>query len=99
MEYVGWRDQQVKVRGYRIELGEIEAVLKHHPAVAEAAVVVRAARSGEPEIIGYLVWQAGATGDISEFLRRYLREQVPGYMVPAQWWVPAELPQTPNGRA
>ena len=101
LEYVGRRDQQVKVRGYRIELGEIEAVLKHHPAVAEAAVVVRAARSGEPEIVGYLVWQAGQmggqTGDIGE-LRRYLREQVPGYMVPAQLMVLAELPQTPNGK-
>ena len=97
LEYVGRADQQVKVRGYRIELGEIEAVLKHHPAVAEAAVVVRAARSGEPEIVGYLVWQGGATGDIGE-LRRYLREQVPGYMVPAQLVVLAELPQTPNGK-
>ena len=59
--------------------------------------MVRAARSGEPEIVSYLVWQGGATGEIGE-LRRYLREQVPGYMVPAQLVVLAELPQTQNGK-
>ena len=30
IEYLGRRDQQVKLRGYRIELGEIEAVLESH---------------------------------------------------------------------
>jgi len=30
LEYIGRRDEQVKVRGYRIELGEIETVLEAH---------------------------------------------------------------------
>jgi amino acid adenylation domain-containing protein/non-ribosomal peptide synthase protein (TIGR01720 family) len=41
LEYAGRNDQQVKIRGYRIELGELEAILRQHPAVREALVVMR----------------------------------------------------------
>src|SRR5689334_16727370 len=40
LQYLGRRDQQVKLRGYRIELGEIEAALNEHPLVRESAVVI-----------------------------------------------------------
>lgn len=43
IEFLGRLDQQVKIRGYRVELSEIEEVLKAHPAVQEAAVVVEPA--------------------------------------------------------
>jgi len=39
LQYLGRRDQQVKLRGYRIELGEIEAALNEHPLVRESAVI------------------------------------------------------------
>ena len=41
LEFLGRRDQQIKLRGFRIELGEIEAALKSQPGIAHAAVIVR----------------------------------------------------------
>src|SRR6185503_7147239 len=41
LEFMGRVDEQVKLRGYRIELGEIEAVLRQHPQVRGAVVVLR----------------------------------------------------------
>ncbi|MEO3924512.1 amino acid adenylation domain-containing protein [Micromonosporaceae bacterium B7E4] len=40
VEYLGRRDDQVKVNGVRVEPGEIEAVLAEHPAVSGAVVLV-----------------------------------------------------------
>ncbi|MCC6810757.1 MAG: amino acid adenylation domain-containing protein, partial [Deltaproteobacteria bacterium] len=50
LQYLGRRDNQVKVRGFRIELGEIEAAL--HKRVKEAAVIVHGEGS-DKQLVGY----------------------------------------------
>ncbi|MFI1336267.1 amino acid adenylation domain-containing protein [Streptomyces sp. NPDC020845] len=55
LEFLGRRDDQVKLRGVRMELGEIEAALTAHPAVEAAAVALRADTPGGPQLVAYAV--------------------------------------------
>ncbi|HEX2223728.1 MAG TPA: amino acid adenylation domain-containing protein, partial [Thermoanaerobaculia bacterium] len=94
--FVGRNDHQVKIRGFRIELGEIEAVLGRHPAVREAAVIVRG-ENGDKRLAAYWVPRDGSEPAADE-LRAYLRERLPDFMVPATFTALAALPLTPNDK-
>jgi amino acid adenylation domain-containing protein len=57
VEFLARLDRQVKLRGFRIELAEIEHTLKQHPAVQEAAVLIREDTPGDRRLAAYLVPQ------------------------------------------
>ena len=80
IEYLGRRDQQVKLRGYRIELGEIESALESHAVVQQAVVMVR-----DEQLVAYVVGVDGSEREVASELRPYLRERLPEYMVPQRW--------------
>ena len=97
IEYLGRLDYQIKIRGFRIELGEIEAVLSAHPAVSEAVVVARDEAGEEKRLVAYLLLQGEERPSNTE-LCDALKEQLPDYMIPAQFVMVDEWPLTPSGK-
>lgn len=96
IEYLGRADHQVKLRGMRIELGEIEAVLRQHPEVEDAVVLIDASTPEDARLAGYVVLRPGSRAGGE--LKRYLRESLPSYMVPATVAALETLPRTPSGK-
>ncbi|HLM44084.1 MAG TPA: amino acid adenylation domain-containing protein [Myxococcaceae bacterium] len=95
-EYLGRRDQMVKVRGRRIELGEIEAALLAHPQLQEVAVVVSGSGMAA-QLVAYVVSNGPETPALLE-LKRHCSERLPRYMIVDQVHALPVLPRTRNGK-
>jgi amino acid adenylation domain-containing protein len=98
IEFLGRIDQQVKIRGFRVELGEIETVLAQHADVRESVVILREDPPGEHRLVAYVVPRQPYHVLVARELQRFLREQLPNYMVPAEFVSLEAMPLTPNGK-
>jgi amino acid adenylation domain-containing protein/non-ribosomal peptide synthase protein (TIGR01720 family) len=97
IEFLGRIDNQVKIRGFRIELGEIETVLAQHSNVRQVVVIARQDQPGHKRLVAYVVSNQEQIPAADE-LRRFLKEKLPDYMMPAAFVMLEALPLTPNGK-
>jgi amino acid adenylation domain-containing protein len=95
--HLGRIDTQVKIRGFRIEPAEIEAVLRLHEAVRDAVVLAMQAPAGDQRLVAYIVYRNGQDLTATD-IRKYLRRNVPEFMIPSIFVALDQLPLTPNGK-
>ncbi|MGX5836943.1 non-ribosomal peptide synthetase [Aeromonas piscicola] len=96
IEFLGRIDRQVKVRGFRVELGEIEAVMRQHSRVA-ASLAIEAGESSARHIVGYLIDSEGSRG-VAEWMRAFMSEHLPDFMVPTHFVALDRFPLTSAGK-
>ena len=96
LEFFGRLDHQVKLRGYRIELGEIESVLRSHPDIADAVVIVREDIPGEARLVAYVI----APGKLVEAtaLVEFAAKTIPEYMLPSAVVALDHFPLSSSGK-
>jgi non-ribosomal peptide synthetase-like protein len=77
LEFLGRRDDQVKIGGRRIELVEVDAQLRAAPGVRAAATAVRETTARNKVLVGYVV------GDIDPAeVRAFVAKRLPEGIVP-----------------
>ncbi|WP_035242665.1 amino acid adenylation domain-containing protein [Desulfobacter vibrioformis] len=97
IEFLGRKDNQVKIKGHRIELGEIEAALQKHPAVAVAGVVVDGC-GDDRALLGVVeTVQQKENVSVSELVN-FIAQRLPAYMIPTHIQIADALPLTDNGK-
>ncbi|MFI5671368.1 amino acid adenylation domain-containing protein [Streptomyces sp. NPDC051704] len=93
LEFLGRRDNQVKIRGHRVELGAVESALLSCPGVRDAVAVADEAGT---RLTGFVVTSdPAALGSVRERLAGML----PAAAVPARLRAVDAFPVTVNGKA
>jgi benzoate-CoA ligase family protein len=98
--YCGRADDMLKVSGMWVSPMEVENALIAHDAVAEAAVVGRRAADGLTKIVAHVVLREPDKGgeELTEELRAFVRQRLPGYKCPQRFEFVLDLPKTPTGK-
>lgn len=90
--FIGRVDRQCKINGYRVELEEIEKEIEKLDGIKEARVIVKREEDNFSRLFAFY------TGQKQEYLKKYLKESLPHYMVPQEVFHCEEFPITQNGK-
>ncbi len=96
IEFLGRKDQQIKLNGYRVELQEIEAAINRFEGVVSGHVVVAHWQDGRQKLNAYV--KTSTQNFDSGSLRSYLNSVLPRFMVPNDYFQISEIPLNHNGK-
>jgi amino acid adenylation domain-containing protein len=95
IEFLGRKDDQVKIRAYRVELSEITAVIESIADIDSAVVVAIPNAIGEKDIVAYI--KSDQPMDANA-IRDYISKSLPVYMLPNYFIQLGHIPLTSNGK-
>ena len=98
VQFLGRRDQMVKVRGHRVEPGEVEHALTAHPGVRAAVVAGFADAPDDTRLAAWFVPAEPDRAPTAAQLRAYLRLRLPAALVPATVTAVDAFPRTTSGK-
>lgn len=94
-EFIGRKDNQVKIRGNRIELGDVDAALVSLPYVKEAAALAFPDMEiGSNKLVAFINIEGEHT---ATSLKEDLKQYIPAYMIPEEI-IFGSLPKTSTGK-
>jgi amino acid adenylation domain-containing protein len=94
LEFIGRKDNQIKLRGFRVELTEIEAVLIKHPRISQVCVLVKEDAQANKHLIA--CYQAST--DLASELQEFCQSQLLAHQIPALFVPLTDFPLTANGK-
>lgn len=97
IEFLGRRDNQVKINGQRVELDEINGAILSSGLIRETATIVTQSAQSGVRLHAFVVAHNSESPDLAA-LRRYMKELLPDYMMPSEIIPIAELPRTESGK-
>jgi amino acid adenylation domain-containing protein len=96
-EFLGRKDEQIKLRGHRMELGEIEGALRRCTGVLDAAVAVRRNETGAARaLVAYVELAPGVRGMLPRHVMAMASRLLPREVAPAAVVLVDRLPRLPN---
>lgn len=94
IEYVGRKDNQIKLHGFRIELGEIEQQAEKYAGITKAIACVKNV-NGSNAICLYFIANNGID---NTKLQEHLKVNLAEYMMPSFYTQLDDFPRLPNGK-
>ena len=95
IEFLGRKDNQIKIRGYRVEIGEIESSIFEFSKNIEQVYVGVKERNSDKVLIAYII----SKGKLDrQELREFLLKKLPKYMIPNYFMELKAFPLTSHGK-
>jgi amino acid adenylation domain-containing protein len=96
IEFLGRKDDQVKISGHRIELAEVELAINNLHGVQQAVVIASNHLAGQMQLVAYI--QSNRQSQDKIDFRKEISSVLPDYMIPSIYMWVNEFPLTSSGK-
>ena len=97
IEFVGRKDNQIKIRGFRVEIDEIVSAIKQFSGIEECVVLSEQIDFNDLRIRAFIKKSLNFNEDFNS-LKSFLKTKLPVFMIPSGFSFVEEFPLTINGK-